>query len=82
MALQPRDQLQGGRGKLDFGSRVSSPQRDYVLTRINDIVDRWTSLEALMDHSKWDFSINMRNKISELTTLFEFKMSKVFVGFS
>jgi len=44
--------------------------------------DRWASLEALIDHSKWEYSVNMRERIVELTTSFEFKMSKVFVGFS
>ncbi|KAN0095685.1 hypothetical protein V8E51_016396 [Hyaloscypha variabilis] len=46
------------------------------------LVQEWTSLEALIDHSKWEYSVNMRERIVELTTSFEFKMSKVFVGFS
>jgi hypothetical protein len=35
-----------------------------------------------MDHSKWEYSFNTRERIAELTTSFEFKMSKMFLGFS
>lgn len=39
-------------------------------------------MEDLIDHSKWEYSVKMRDQIAELTTSFEYKMSKVFVGFS
>jgi hypothetical protein len=39
-------------------------------------------MEALIDHSKWKMSVNIREKIAELTVSFEYKMSNVFVGFS
>jgi hypothetical protein len=39
-------------------------------------------MEALIDHSKWEISVNKREKTAEPTTSLEYKMSNVFVGFS
>lgn len=45
------------------------------------ISHRWSSVEELIAHSKLDYSVSMRDQIGELTTKFEFKMSKIFAGF-
>ena len=45
-------------------------------------VNRWTSVEALMENSKSEQAIKTRDQLTELSTSLEFKMSKVFIGFS